>query len=226
MGVGWRERVRRPRPLAWLARTPSAGERIPPASGSVSTVPAGTTASNRISINRLVRPPLATLAALALAAAAATAWPASAPAAPAALPSAGILVPGRSLGGISLGMTKAQVRDRWGARFGRCRHCASETWYFTYRPFEPQGAGVVFRRGRVVQVFTIWQPEGWRTSKGLVLGAAEAEVTRLYGTLLRRRCIRYTAFVVSDRKVQTVVYVFDGEVWGFGLTQPGSSPCL
>jgi hypothetical protein len=137
-----------------------------------------------------------------------------------------VLVPGRSLGGLTLGLTRAQVRNAWGTRFGRCRACADETWYFNYRAFEPQGAGVVFRRGRVTRVFTLWQPEGWRTSRGLALGAAEAEITRLYGALVRRQCVRYTALLIRGESAQTAFYVFDGELWGFGLTRLGSSPCL
>ena len=33
-----------------------------------------------------------------------------------------------------------------------------QTWYFNDEPFMPQGTGVVFEKGRVVQAFTVWQP--------------------------------------------------------------------
>jgi len=135
-------------------------------------------------------------------------------------------VPGQTLGGVAVGMSKTQVRRVWGTHFGRCRDCLLETWYFTYRPFEPQGAGVVFRRGRVSHVFTLWQPEGWRTPEGLELGDSEAEVTRIFGALVRRSCIRYTALLLRGRRAQTAFYVFDGAVWGFGLTRPAANPCL
>jgi hypothetical protein len=137
-----------------------------------------------------------------------------------------VLVAGKSLGGIALGMTKAQVRRVWGARFGRCRSCADETWYFNYLPFEPEGAGVAFRRGRVIRVFTLWQPGGWRTTEGVALGAPESEVTDTYGALPRRRCIRYTALLMRSERVQTAFYVHDGELWGFGLMRPAASPCV
>ena len=52
----------------------------------------------------------------------------------AAAPRAGIVVPGKSLGGLSLGATTAQVRSAWGSRFGVCRDCRVQTWYFNYRP--------------------------------------------------------------------------------------------
>ena len=58
--------------------------------------------------------------------------------------------PASALGGVRIGMTKQEVQARWGTSFGRCRGCTRETWYFNYRPFDPQGAGVSFARGRVV----------------------------------------------------------------------------
>jgi hypothetical protein len=151
---------------------------------------------------------------------------ASSAAASHALPQRGVLVPGESLGGVSLGMTKAQVRRAWGTRFGRCRSCADETWYYNYRPFEPQGAGIAFRRGRVVRAFTLWKPDGWRTAEAVPLGAPESDVTDTYGALVRRRCVRYTALLMRSERVQTAFYVYDGELWGFGLTRPAVSPCL
>lgn len=160
---------------------------------------------------------------LALALAAVAGLPALAAAAP---PRAGVLVPGESLGGIRLGLTPAQVAAAWGARHGVCRGCERPTWYFTYRPFRPEGAGVVFERGRVVHAFTHWQPSGWRTSRGVTLGAGEAEVTRVYRALLRRSCGAYDALVLPGRRAATVFYLLDGELWGFGLTRPDASPCL
>ena len=88
----------------------------------------------------------------------------AAPAA-AAPPGAGVLVPGRSLGGIELGATKAEVERRWGRAYGVCRGCARETWYFNYYAFQPRGTGVEWRNGRAVALFTIYQPLGWRTPK-------------------------------------------------------------
>jgi hypothetical protein len=123
-------------------------------------------------------------------------------------------------------MSKAKVRSVWGTRFGRCRDCSPETWYYTYRPFEPEGAGVSFRRGRVVRVFTLWQPPGWRTNDGIELGEPEAEVTRIFGALVRRRCIRYSALLLRGDRAQTAFYTFEGELWGFSLTRPGDDPCF
>ena len=149
----------------------------------------------------------------------------AAPVAGAALPAHGLVVPGRSLGGIRLGMTEAQVKRRWGSSYGVCRGCRLTTWYFNYRPFRPQGAGVAFRHGRVVAVFTLWSPRGWHTIEGLRIGEDEARVTALYGALLRSECGDYAALAVRKRATLTVFYVVNHKVWGFGLSRPGIPPC-
>jgi hypothetical protein len=163
----------------------------------------------------VVRPALAVLAAAAVLAGDAAAAP----------PRAGLVVTGRSLGGLELGVTRAEVRDAWGARFGSCRGCAQPTWYFNYRRFEPLGVGVSFRRGRAIALFTIWAPPGWRTTRGLRIGDDEARVAALHGPHLRVSCGTYAALTLRGRAATTAVYVHDGRVWGFGLSRPGLSPC-
>jgi len=150
-------------------------------------------------------------------------WASGAAAAP---PTAGIFVPGESLGGVSLGMAKAEVLRLWGPTHGVCRSCVRTTWLFNYRKFEPEGAGVVFRKGRAVRVFTIWKPAGWRTAQGLEIGADVSEVRRAYGVLEKRVCAGYYALVRPEPRAQSVFYVFGSELWGFGLTKRGASPCL
>jgi hypothetical protein len=142
-----------------------------------------------------------------------------------ALPQHGVVVPGRSFAGLRLGATSTQVRAAWGSRFGRCRDCAHPTWYFTYTRFEPQGAGVSFRSGRAQAFFTLWSPPGWRTDRGLAVGDPEAKVTELYGVLPRAECGTYSALVIRRSGVDTQVYVYQQEVWGFGLGRAGASPC-
>jgi hypothetical protein len=143
----------------------------------------------------------------------------------AALPQRGVLVPGSSLGGLRLGMTPAQVRAAWGSRYGGCRDCPDPTWYFNYTKFQPTGAGVEFRAGHVVAIFTLWAPTGWRTSRGLRIGDAEARVTELYGPLLTTHCTSYDALVASRARRQTVIYVRRGTVWGFGLSSAVVPAC-
>ncbi|MDQ3866977.1 MAG: hypothetical protein M3304_09160 [Actinomycetota bacterium] len=144
----------------------------------------------------------------------------------AAPPSDGVLFPGESLAGIELGMTKADVLRLWGKRHGVCRECLRETWYFNYRPFHPEGAGVVFRRSRVVRVFTVWRPRGWRTVGGLSLGAPQAEISDAAVVVDERHCVGYEALVAPGRSAQTVFYAYRGKLWGFALVRAGANPCL
>jgi hypothetical protein len=141
-------------------------------------------------------------------------------------PARGKFVPGQSLGGVRLGMTGAEVTKAWGERHGVCRGCPEKTWYFNYIPFTPQGTGVVFRQGRVVHAFTLWRPSGWRTPEGLTLGAPSSEVSQVYGSLGRRSCTGYYAFLKPGKRADSVFYGFRDRVWGFGLTLPDASPCL
>ncbi|TMK79802.1 MAG: hypothetical protein E6G45_02285 [Actinobacteria bacterium] len=143
----------------------------------------------------------------------------------AAPPRAGLVVPGKSLGGLRLGATRAQVRAAWGPRFGLCRDCREQTWYFNYRPFEPQGAGVSFRKGRAAALFTLWSPQGWRTERGLAIGDTAVRVAGLYGTLLSVNCGRYSASTIRRGRTTTAIYVVDEQVWGFGLLAPGEAVC-
>jgi hypothetical protein len=141
------------------------------------------------------------------------------------LPQGGVLVPGRSLGGVRLGETRAAVVARWGNNYGVCRGCAATTLYWNYRRFDPQGAGVTFRRGRVVAVVTLWAPAGWKTTKGLLVNDNEARVTELYGAIPRIGCEGYDAVALESRGVVTAIYVRLGAVWGFGLMRPSEPLC-
>ena len=143
----------------------------------------------------------------------------------AAPPSAGVLVPGKSLGGIELGATKAEVERRWGRAYGVCRGCAQTTWYFNLFAFQPRGAGVEFRGGRVAAVFTLYQPNSWHTRAGLSLGSPVERVTTEYGALIRRECGGYAALLLPGRSVTTAFYVLDDRLWAFGLSRPGVPLC-
>jgi hypothetical protein len=146
-------------------------------------------------------------------------------AAHAALPRAGKLVPGASLGGVRLGDTPARVRAVLGGSYGVCRGCATTTWYFTYGRFQQQGLGVELAGGRVSAVYTLWQPDGWSTPDGLALGVDQGEVTASHAPLIPVACVGYTAFVDDNRAARTAYYVVDGKLWGFGLVQRRQSPC-
>lgn len=139
----------------------------------------------------------------------------------AAAPRMGIVVPGRSFDGLALGAARADVRAAWGSRFGACRGCRDETWYFNFRRFEPEGVGVAFRHGRAVAFFTLWAPKGWRTSGGLRIG----EPVAARGTGVRVNCGTYYALTSRSRRAVTTIYVRDEKVWGFGLSRPSLPVC-
>jgi hypothetical protein len=141
-------------------------------------------------------------------------------------PTGGTFTPGESLAGMRLGLTPAEVLATWGQRHGVCTGCPEPTWYFNERPFQPQGAGVVFAGGRVVHAFTVWQPEGWTTPEGLELGGAAGDIGATYGELAQEDCGDYLALVRDEPSAASAFYVHDDEVWGFGLYEPGRSPCL
>jgi hypothetical protein len=143
----------------------------------------------------------------------------------AAPPRNGVLVPGKSLGGLRLGMTKAQVREAWGPTYGVCRGCIELTWYFTYRRGRPEGAGVEFHQGRVDAIFTHRQPRGWRTSSGIPIGAPIQIVTNRYGALPRTQCTTYSVLTLAGPRAVTSFYIVNEEIWSFGLATPRVGAC-
>jgi hypothetical protein len=141
------------------------------------------------------------------------------------LPQQAVVVPGKSFAGLRLGATGAQVTAAWGPRYGRCRACTHPTWYFTYKKFEPQGVGVSFRNGAVEAYFTIWGPSGWHTDRGLRVGDPAARITELYGALPRVECGTYVALVLRRGRTATQIYLYNDQVWGFGLSSAGAAAC-
>jgi hypothetical protein len=62
-----------------------------------------------------------------------------------AFPSQGVVVPGQSIGGVGIGMTELQVKQRWGGGYTVCTQCGPElTWLYEYQGGEPLGAAVKF----------------------------------------------------------------------------------
>ena len=144
----------------------------------------------------------------------------------AALPQAGALVPGRSLGGVSLGESPRAVRAGLGTFYGACRDCGHKTWYVTYRPFGRQGLAVEFARGRVSGVYTLWRPARWHAPHRLVLGAPVLAVHRLAGASSTVVCRGgYEALVRDSAHARTAYYLYGGKLWGFGLFPRGGNPC-
>ena len=141
-------------------------------------------------------------------------------------PESGVLVPGESLGGVRLGWTLEQVERAWGPRSGRCRNCTTETRYFNRDDYRPEGAAVVLRQGKVVSAFTLWAPPNWHTTSSLYIGEPERRVRETHAVARRVRCPGYDALVLRAAvTAHTVVYVVDGDVWGFGLARAGEPVC-
>ena len=151
---------------------------------------------------------------------------AAASAAATAPPDSGVLVPGRTLGGIALGSSRADVVAAWGRAFGRCRDCGLETLYFNRYAFRPEGAAVELRDGRVVSVYTLWAPPGWRTSAGLRIGEPSLRLEATYRAAPAASRAAATPRTSSRGSgPRSVVYVVDDAVWGFALLGPGRPVC-
>lgn len=157
---------------------------------------------------------------------AALAAPAATAAAP-RVPPAGELA-ARSLGGIEIGWTRAQVEAAWGRAYGRCRSCARETLYYNRFAFQPEGAAVELVRGRVSAVLTVWGPRAWRTTRGTRIGDPLASLTGRHRTLPPVACPDGTrGYVLAERRAAArgVVYTVDDTVWALALLGPGSPVC-
>ena len=142
------------------------------------------------------------------------------------LPQHGVVVPGKSFGGLRLGSSAAQVRAAWGDRHGRCLDCTRLTWYFTYERFEPQGAGASFRSGAVDAFFTIWSPPGLAYRIGVSRSATRRRASpSSTGSLPRAECGTYSSLVLRRGGTDTQFFVYRGKVWGFGLSSAGAPPC-
>ena len=114
----------------------------------------------------------------------------------------------------------------WGRAFGRCRGCAVETLYFNRFAFRPEGAAVELAGDRVVAVFTLWAPPGWRTEQGLRIDEPLFRLEATYRPLRRTACAGYDAYTLPGSGPRSVVYVLDDRVWGFALLGRGRPVCL
>ena len=148
----------------------------------------------------------------------------SAPAA-AGLPKAGVLVPGRSLGGVRIGETQHAVRAALGSFYGKCRGCPGRTWYFTYGPFDKHGLAVELTHARVSAVYTLWRPAGWHAPHELGFGSSALAVHNLADAVHTVTCHGYDALVRDSGHTRTAYYLLDGRLWGFGLFRRSASPC-
>jgi hypothetical protein len=143
----------------------------------------------------------------------------------AALPRQGVLVHGESLAGVQLGDTEADVRALWGQDFDYCSHCAVKTWLYLYPNGDPFGAGVRFRDGRVIAVFTLGAPSGWHDDHGLRVGELLQPPEPGKGDEIWRGCLGYGAKSTRDGEAVSSVLTQGLAVYGFALTRPSEPVC-
>ncbi len=147
----------------------------------------------------------------------------------AALPRKGVLVSGRSLAGVKLGDTKAQVRALWGPgqHLARCEGCRPAIWYYSYPTGDPVGAGVQFSNGRVVAVFTLGSPAGWHTETGIKVGQVlDNPLGDSSDRSVWKTCAGFSAKSTrTTPDAVTSILTQGAAVYGFALTRPSVSPC-
>ncbi len=142
----------------------------------------------------------------------------------AGFPIRGVVVPGKSIGTISVGMSELQVRTHWGRNYSVCSSCPLTTWLYTYTGGEPLGAAVKFANNRVVAVFTLGSPAGWGL-KGLMMGDPLSNVYNLFGNTGDAQCIGYDALTVRIGQNTTSFYDASGVIYGYALTGPTQPVC-
>ena len=140
-------------------------------------------------------------------------------------PTKGVVVPGVSFAGVELGDSEQDVRSLWGNTFTICGFCADTTWLYTYRGGEPLGAGVRFRNNRVVAVFSLGSPAGWKTDKGLNMGDPVSNIYSYYGNTGTTNCLGYDALTVRVGNAVTAFYSAAGVIYGFALVDPRVTVC-
>jgi hypothetical protein len=194
----------------------------------------------RVAVPSLQRPAWAGVAAFAVAAAAAsvayvTGAIAPSPSQPsraalahravhhAAVPTRGVLVVGKSLAGVALGATAADVRAQWGHRYTVCQGCTPRTWFFFDSPTSDAGVAVSFRHGRVTSVFTLGSPDGWHTTDGLRVGQIFDTFNDPAGKTTA--CSGYGAISTRSGNAVTSILTQGQAVYGFALSRPSEPIC-
>ena len=141
------------------------------------------------------------------------------------LPSRGLFIPGVSLAGVKIGDTMTRVKAVWGPRYKTCPYCTDVTWLFEYRSGEPLGAAARFENKRVVAVFTLGSPAGWKTDKGLKMGDGIASVYTFFPNNGFKRCIGFDAVTARTGNVTSAFYSAAGVIYGFAMVIPSMTVC-
>ena len=157
------------------------------------------------------------------------------------IPQHGVFVVGKTLAGVGLGYTQAQVKAHSGAGYTVCTakpQCSptGSVWLFVPRVGEPLGVGVRFRNGKTVAVFTLGTPGvnpisaggggGWKTAEGLGMFDSPSAIYSLYpAATISTNCIFYGALSMRQGGVTSSFYLSSGTVYGFALTAAGEPIC-
>jgi hypothetical protein len=84
---------------------------------------------------------------------------------------------------------------------------------------------VRFEHGKVVAVFSLGSPSGWRTNSGLYIGDPIGNVYQHYATTGTTRCIGFDAITVRTGKTITAFYSAAGVIYGFAIVVPSLTVC-
>lgn len=141
---------------------------------------------------------------------------------PGIFPVNGVLVPGKSLGGIRLGDSGGRVLARWGRDFTMLPN-KPMTWLYMSPTGDPYGAGVSFRDGKVIAIFTLGGIRGWHRSDGLRVGQIFSKFNDPNGTTVA--CDGYGAISSPGRNAVTSILTQGQSVYGFALTRPSEPVC-
>ena len=141
------------------------------------------------------------------------------------LPPRGVVVPGVSFAGVKIGDTQRRVRALWGNKFVTCKYCTDTTWLYEYQFGEPLGAAARFQHNRVVALFSLGSPAGWKTDKGLAMGDPISNVYQYYTTTGTTRCVGFDAITAKTGKTVTAFYSAAGVIYGFAIVIPSMTVC-
>ena len=136
----------------------------------------------------------------------------------------GILVRGKSLGGVWLGESASAVRARWGSDYTILPNQPT-TWLYWSPTGAPFGAAVSFRHRVVTAVFTIGAIEGWHTSDGLRPGQLLSRFNDPGPSTTQVACIGYGAVSTRSGSAVTSILMTGQSVYGFALTRPFEPVC-
>jgi hypothetical protein len=141
------------------------------------------------------------------------------------LPSRGVIVPGVSFAGVKIGDTEQRVKAVWGNQFDTCTYCKDTTWLYTYQFGEPLGAAARFENNKVVALFSLGSPAGWKTDKGIAMGDPISNVYQYYPSTGTTRCVGFDAITAKTGKAVTAFYSAAGVVYGFAIVTPTMTVC-